>query len=142
MTTRALSDVFVRGVPQPKGSVRAFIQDGHPIVTSTTKGLKSWQNAIAFVLQSAWDGPPLDGAVSVELTFYLLRPASVPERRRPWPHVRPDVDKLARAALDAMKGIVFRDDAQVCELVARKVYGKEAGVGIIAATLAKEDEDE
>ncbi len=36
----------------------------------------------------------------------------------------PDVDKLARCALDALSGVVIKDDAQVVELYARKRYGE------------------
>ena len=36
----------------------------------------------------------------------------------------PDIDKLARCALDALTGIVFRDDAQIVDLHATKRYGE------------------
>lgn len=39
---------------------------------------------------------------------------------------RPDVDKLLRAILDAMTGIVFEDDSQVRIDMAAKLYGKIA----------------
>lgn len=39
------------------------------------------------------------------------------------PHVkRPDVDKLMRALLDALTGIVWVDDSQVCYAMVNKVY--------------------
>ena len=38
--------------------------------------------------------------------------------------VMPDIDKLARCALDALTGIVFEDDAQVTELRLRKGFGE------------------
>jgi Holliday junction resolvase RusA-like endonuclease len=41
-----------------------------------------------------------------------------------WPAKRPDVDKLARACLDALtQSGAIRDDAQVVMLGATKVYG-------------------
>lgn len=40
------------------------------------------------------------------------------------PVVKPDADNLAKV-LDALNGVVWRDDAQVVELVVRKVYGAE-----------------
>ncbi len=36
---------------------------------------------------------------------------------------RPDLDKLCRACLDSLTGIVWRDDAQVVRLEASKDYG-------------------
>ena len=43
------------------------------------------------------------------------------------PDRAPDLDKLVRAALDALTGIVFGDDGQVCELYAHKLYGDGPG---------------
>jgi crossover junction endodeoxyribonuclease RusA len=133
---RAVLDVFVRGLPQPKGSMRPWRIGEKIVVTSAAKGLKGWQSAVSFVLQSAWSGPVMAGAVSVELTFHLLKPRSVP-KRRVWPVVKPDIDKLARAVLDGMTGIVFRDDAQVCILLVNKVYADEAGVRVSAAEIVE-----
>ncbi len=122
---------FVRGIPAPQGSKRAFrVGDRAVVVDANPTKLKDWRSAINFRLQSAWTGPPLEGAVTVRLFFMLLRPASVSEKKRPWPHVKPDIDKLVRAALDAMTGICFKDDAQVTEVFASKDYTEESGLQI------------
>jgi Holliday junction resolvase RusA-like endonuclease len=42
----------------------------------------------------------------------------------------PDLDKLVRAILDSLTGVVWRDDAQVVDIVARKVYAETPGVDI------------
>ena len=39
---------------------------------------------------------------------------------------KPDVDKLARAALDALTGVLWADDSQVVSLHAQKEYAGEA----------------
>jgi Holliday junction resolvase RusA-like endonuclease len=75
------------------------------------------------------DMPLMSGAIRMTLTFALNRPhghwsvkgelkASAPRS----PSGRPDLDKLIRAALDALTGVVYRDDAQIVMLYARKVY--------------------
>lgn len=81
-----------------------------------------------------------DAAVRVELTFVLPRGKGhfgtgrnaglLKDSAPAQPAVRPDVDKLTRNALDAMKGVVYSDDGQVAELVARKVFGEPARVVI------------
>jgi Holliday junction resolvase RusA-like endonuclease len=43
--------------------------------------------------------------------------------------VKPDLSKLIRCTEDAMTGIVFLDDAQVAELLARKVYAAPGSEG-------------
>ena len=37
---------------------------------------------------------------------------------------RPDIDNVAKAALDALNGIVYGDDDQVYQLSVKKVYGQ------------------
>ena len=124
---------FIRGIPAPQGSKTPGIRkDGSVFVREANPSLKDWRTAVNFVLQSEWEGPPLEGAVSVELHFLLLRPPSVSEKKRPYPSVRPDIDKLAKAALDAMTGIVFRDDAQVVRLDVTKAYAQESGLQLSA----------
>lgn len=43
---------------------------------------------------------------------------------------KPDADKLLRALLDSMTGVVFQDDSQVCELAIEKTYDKAAGTQV------------
>ena len=124
---------FVRGIPAPQGSKTPGIRkDGSMFVREANPNLKDWRSAINSVLQGKWEGPPLEGAVSVELHFLLLRPPSVSEKKRPYPSVMPDIDKYARAALDAMTGIVFRNDGQVVRLDVTKAYGQESGLQLSA----------
>ena len=37
----------------------------------------------------------------------LPRPKTIKPSKRPYPHVRPDIDKLERAVLDGLTGVVF-----------------------------------
>jgi Holliday junction resolvase RusA-like endonuclease len=46
------------------------------------------------------------------------------------PVSRPDIDKLARAVLDAMTGPIIYDDAQVVRLLVTKCYDLNPGVVI------------
>lgn len=85
-----------------------------------TQGLKQWREAIVLVARNLWVGSPMAGAVAVHAEFYLPKPRTV---ARELPSVRPDVDKLARAAFDALTlAGIWGDDAQVCDLRARKFY--------------------
>ena len=38
---------------------------------------------------------------------------------------KPDVDNIAKAILDSLNGLPYKDDNQVAELVVRKEYGLE-----------------
>jgi len=132
MTPRRVAFV-VNGTAQPKGSARAFVplawaraavrQGRAPraVVTTDNPRSKDWEARVARRAQAvvAAGGGAFVGPVALAITFALPRPASV---RRRAPTTRPDVDKLARAVLDALTGVLYADDAQVVDLHTRKRY--------------------
>ena len=131
---------FVLGVPAPKGSVRAWPirRPGGKIkvaISSDNRQLKPWVKSVQEAAIAAGVHPILTGPVSVRVTFTLLRPKCHYQRDgslRPAAHAalpacRPDVDKLARAVLDALTGLAWRDDGQVVELLVCKRYGDLPG---------------
>jgi crossover junction endodeoxyribonuclease RusA len=65
----------------------------------------------------------ITGPVGATLTFSLRRPKKLPTRY-PVGQRSGDVDKLARAALDAMTGVVYLDDAQVVSLLVTKCWAE------------------
>jgi crossover junction endodeoxyribonuclease RusA len=118
-----------KGSPQPKGSTRSFVINGRVVTTSDNPALHTWQKVIRFCAQDWKSGLlPASTPVSIDIIFTLQRPPSVSAGRRPLPIVKPDCDKLARAVLDALSGIVYRDDAQVVDIHARKRYGDTPGI--------------
>ena len=121
---RGLKIAFTaHGAPEPQGSARAFVRGGRAVVTSDNPDLHGWRQVVAWAAQQHRPAEVIRGPVRVRLRFYLTRPASVSERRRPRPIVKPDLDKLTRAVLDALTGIVWADDSQVVEVEASKNYG-------------------
>jgi len=119
------------GIPQPKGSTKAFVVKGRAITTSDNTKLKPWHEVVAYAAQAHRPkGGIIRGAVAVELSFYLLRPKSVSEKKRPHHTVKPDIDKLARGVLDALKGVIYSDDSVVVDLHPRKAYGNPPRVEI------------
>jgi crossover junction endodeoxyribonuclease RusA len=146
--------IRVLGVPQPKGSTRAFVPRSwaaqgvaagttpRAVVTADNPRSKGWEQLVRAQAQASADGTLFAGAVAVSMTFELLRPASLP--RRVVDHCKaPDVDKLARAVLDGLTGVLFANDAAVIALDVRKVYappGRAPGATItVAETTAAEE---
>ena len=112
----------VYGVPQPKGSAKAFMPRGarFPVVTNDNPNTKAWERAIRDAAQPH-AGTLLLGGVNVACCFELPRPKSLPKKVQQ--HLKkPDIDKLARSVLDALTGILWRDDSQVVSLTVTKQY--------------------
>lgn len=120
--------------PEPQGSAKAFMPKGwkRPIITSDNKNLKSYRQEVAQAALLECRGVQFvkHTPVDVMLSFFLKRPESVP-KKRVLPCVKPDIDKLIRATLDAMTGIVFLDDGQVVRVSAAKQYGSPERVEVM-----------
>lgn len=101
--------------------MKSFMRPGmkFPVVTSDNTKLKPWRQQVSGVALSI-GATPIDGPVSVTVDFFFQRPRSA--AKRIGMTVKPDIDKLARAILDSLTGILFHDDAQVISLQVRKFY--------------------
>lgn len=121
---------FAGGVPSTKGSAKAFVVGRRAVITNDAgPRAKAWAAVVAGAALDAMAGrPPCDGPVHVRAVFYMPRPKAHSTKKglRPnaptWVASKPDSDKLARCALDALTGVVFADDAQIAELVVQKRY--------------------
>lgn len=136
-----LVSFHVDGKPVPQGSVVAHVRNGKASIHyAQGSGLAVWRNMVNAAARDAWgDGPPVGTPVGVAITFRMKRPrnhyadlqgtlrrSAIAEK----PSVMPDLDKLVRAILDSLTGIVFLDDAQVTELFACKEYDHTPGVDV------------
>jgi Holliday junction resolvase RusA-like endonuclease len=123
----------VRGIAQPKGSARAFVPRTwaneavrrgvapRAVITTDNPGGKLWERLVAVQAQRAARDGFFVGPVVVTITIRLPRPVSLKRAIRH--HMtKPDLDKLVRAILDGLTGVLFDDDKQVVDLHARKCY--------------------
>jgi Holliday junction resolvase RusA-like endonuclease len=134
--------LFVPGVPVPKGSAKSFYSPkSKRIVTmqDNRDRQKPWASMISYFAQEA-GCEVSQGPMSLRLSFTMPRPkshygtgknASVLKPAAPINHTStPDLDKLIRCVKDALTGVAWRDDSQVCFVVARKAYGDLPGVSM------------
>lgn len=130
--------VHVQGVPAPKGSMKAFVVGRvapRAVVThDNNERTKLWAGLVGEAARAAMEGRLMfrDQAVRVHVEFRLPRPVGHfkpgGELRRSSPHfplVKPDLDKLVRATMDAIKGIVFDEDSRIVTLAASKYYATD-----------------
>jgi len=72
----------------------------------------------------------LEGAIKLEVTFYMPIPKSLSkikqEKLLGKYHIkRPDTDNLLKSIKDSLNEKYYKDDSQICEVVARKIYSKK-----------------
>ncbi|CAM5722778.1 hypothetical protein SANTM175S_11049 [Streptomyces antimycoticus] len=91
--------------------------------------VKPWRDKVSGAITAAilrGDAKPLSGAVYAEITFTMPKPTNAPKRRRTYPAVSPDIDKLERSTYDAISTAkASEDDGRVIESHSRKVYPGE-----------------
>jgi crossover junction endodeoxyribonuclease RusA len=117
-TTPASVRFVVSGSPVPQGSMVA-LANGR-LRHQSSGALTAWRRAIGWTARTQMQTQPWSGPVQVTLTFTVRNDATRP----------PDLDKLIRAVLDALTGIVWDDDRQVVALTATKQQGAACGVAI------------
>ncbi len=123
--------------PEPQGSSSCFCRNNKPTVTSANKKLKPYRKGLTEAAKThlfettPYDLPAFKQHIPlcVEFEFTFARPKSV---KRVFHVVKPDLDKLIRAACDALTGVVWHDDAQIIAFIRpRKLYGEVEGVHVI-----------
>lgn len=127
----------VEGPPQGKGRPR-FRRAGNFVTTYTDQKTKTYEQTIkAWAQRAIGSGSPLEGPVSVDLYIRIGVPASTTKklteaciRNEKLPTKKPDIDNIIKAYLDAINGIVYKDDTQVVRLSAKKVYSLVPGVDV------------
>lgn len=110
----------IPGEPVAKGRPRFNKKSG---ATYTPKQTASFENRVALFAREA-GVPLLDGPVFANITFWFEWPKSMWRKRNPrgeeWMDTGKDVDNMAKGVLDALNGIAYHDDKQVCALTVSK----------------------
>lgn len=97
----------------------------------------AWKASIAnhFAAAAPAGFEPMEGRVELALGFILPFPKSWPKYRkqsaltmREWHTQKPDADNLAKGVMDALNGVAWVDDGQVCGLGVTKVWGPVGAV--------------
>lgn len=145
---RAMGDAPVRGKPPPVNLPPAEVLlrvKGVPVAKprqsrrdsflprDVVLRYRAWKDAIRLVGACQFR-EPWESAVGITCSFILPIPASWPQKRRAaairdevLPLGRPDLDNLFKSVLDALSGMAYRDDSQVCSIAGAKLYGPDPG---------------
>lgn len=103
-----------KGQPRPRRSLLGGVYN--PGVAD------GWKQAVFYEARRHAPREPLEGPLDVSIDFIFRRPKRG-KKTAVFAAVRPDRDNLDKAVLDALQAAgFFRDDAQVCTGVIRKLY--------------------
>ena len=137
--------IEIRGEPKsmPRPTFMAWLQNGNlrrRVTNPAKSNIEAFRSSFKQVLQGKYSKKKFPiyerAAVVISIGFYLRFPNNVfqknkrsngfkvgrPTRNGRWPITKvPDIDNLAKFVLDALTGIVYTDDKQVCCLCLFKV---------------------
>ena len=139
---------FAAGIPTPQGSKRAITNKhtGSAALVESSNKNKCWRAVVSYTAAQAMRAAKQavqTGPVMVDLAFWFPRPrghfgtgknaGTVKPSAPGEPQTPPDLDKLIRSVCDALSGIVYKDDRQICSIRAHKSYvlhGQPPGVEV------------
>jgi Holliday junction resolvase RusA-like endonuclease len=153
--------IFIPGVPAPGGSKSYMGQSkaGRAILRDSSKRAPAWKDSVATHAMQAMNGRPvIEKGTPLRCRFEFVMPRPQGHYRtgkhagelKPWAADKqhttmPDTLKLQRPCEDALTGIVWTDDAQVCDQAARKRYanpGEMTGARVTIEVFTAEAEEE
>lgn len=143
-------------VGQPRPRARAFngraqMYEQRQIVNKNT-GERKAHPIVAFkattrhIASSIYHGAPLTGPLRIDVQFVFPRTSSQVWKKRAMPRLRhikkPDRDNCEKALLDALTGIIFADDCQVCagEVTKWIASGDEQPHVLVSVTILENDQ--
>ena len=127
-------ELTILGDPVPKARARVTKAG----ITYTPAKTRKWEQTAALMAQAQMRGrDPLQGPLEVVVIAEWPVPVSWPAWKRDSAlqgrichTTKPDADNIIKAAVDALNGIVFRDDSQIVGMIARKGYSERPAVTI------------
>lgn len=118
-----------------------FARRGRGVVAYEKKEMKVWRAECSKLIKEAFETEKLiEGPLKIDATFYIQPPKYVFSKKRGKEKLeaeklfcgkKPDIDNYLKALLDSMTGIVFKDDGQVVECRARKLYSPKPRIEFV-----------
>lgn len=128
-------DMTVYTEPVPKGRPRFY--GNHAVTPPKTREYEK-------LIREQWTHGMMNGPLHVTMVFTFKVPKSYSKKKHAeligMPKTtKPDLDNLVKAVLDALNGVAYEDDSNICGTVAIKKYGEEDEVFIMIEEVGKED---
>lgn len=138
----------IRG--QPMGKERPkFARMGGFVRTYTPKKTKDYEELIKKEYKNQCDYEFGEEPLSILVKAYFEVPKSYSFKKKfaclkgeIRPTTKPDGDNIAKAILDGLNGVAFKDDKQVVDLWVEKYYSLEPRVRVIIQSIYEDEEGE
>ena len=115
-------------VPKAQKRDRVASRGGHGI-SYKDKVQRQYEGKIAALLAQHCPEKPYEGPLKLQVTAFLPIPKSKPKKFKEAalagtirPTGKPDSSNLAKNVEDIMNGVMYRDDAQIVDLISSKHY--------------------
>lgn len=119
--------IIVPAIPVAQPRPRAVTVAGQARIVGnpTRHPVTAYKATCRVAAAEVYSGAPLDKPLSLTLLFVLPRPGAMRWKTRPMPRAphgkRPDVDNLVKGTVDALSGLLWRDDSLLYDVHAKKV---------------------
>lgn len=132
----------VDGPPIGKGRPK-FARRGNFVSAYTPTKTRDYEDQIREAAKKAMGtSEPLETPVAAFIYITVPIPTSYPKKRfkaclegSERPCKKPDCDNILKAYFDAMNEVVYKDDSQIVEIHAKKVYGTIGMVEVMVQEL-------
>ena len=130
----------IDGEPVGKGRPKFTTRGRYPVAYTPEK-TRVYENHVRNCYED-YNGVMLSGALRVEITGYFPIPKSASKKQKALMlsnqirHTKKiDADNMAKIVMDALNGVAYEDDKQVCELYVKKMYSDVPRVEVILTEL-------
>lgn len=135
-------EFFVPGPPQGKARARTFTTRTGRVRSCTPAKTAAYEQRIRSHCRVAAAGmrEPFFGQgtpIRIILTAYYRPPVKTSkimlfrmQHGLVLPTRKPDLDNVLKAVADAVNGVAYKDDSQIVEIVAKKLFSSEEGIRV------------
>lgn len=126
-------EIIVPGPPQGKERART-VKRGNFVHSYTPEKTVIYENIIKALAIKEMKKNGLEmmaGPIELSIKAYFEIPKSTSRKRREemanfdiLPCKKPDADNISKIVADALNGVVYKDDSQICEVFVKKIYGE------------------
>ena len=133
----------VNVIPRGKQRARTVLRGGS-VHSYTPRETVEFERAVAWACRSACRGAqmPENAPLRLDAVFYMPIPKSankgLRERmasERMMHTKKPDTDNMLKSVLDGCNGIAYKDDNQIAQIRATKVYSENPRVEVTISTI-------